>query len=143
MTGSPTKAYVFPVLGRQADIVTLKKLITLGGCIVICPDDPVDSFDRCVQEADVVVILICPETIDDELIGPAVDMANKLGKRIVGVWAADAEPNKLPPSLHRHGDANVRLDATELASSVCQGTSIWVTPEGTPRPKPKTPRDKG
>jgi hypothetical protein len=139
----PTKAYVFPIQGREADISTLKTLIAAGGCVVICPNDPVDAFSHCVEEADAVVILICRETIGDELTGPVVELANRLGKRIVGVWAMDAELNKLPPSLHRYGDANVRLNADEIASAVCQGESIWVTPEGVPRPRPKTPRHKG
>jgi hypothetical protein len=143
VTSSPTKVYVFPMPVREADIDTLKKLIKAGGCVVVCSDDPTHAFDHCVEEADVAVILICPETIDDKLTGPVVELANRLGKRIVGVWAADAEPNKLPRSLHRHGDANVRLDAHELAASVCQGESIWVTPKGESRPKPITPRHKG
>jgi hypothetical protein len=143
MTGDPTKAYVFPVPGHGAEIDALKKLIEAAGCVIVCPDELINAFDHCVNEADVVVILICPETIDDKLTGPVVELASRLGKRIVGVWAADAEPNKLPASLHRHGDANIRLDANELAASVCGGASVWVTPEGKPRPKPKTPRHKG
>lgn len=143
MANSPTKAYVFPVPGREADIGLLKKLIEAGGCVVVCPNDPINAFEHCVEEADVAVILICPETVDDKLTGQLVALANRLSKRIVGVWAANAEPGKLPASLHRYGDANVRFDAGELAASVCQGESIWVTPEGKPRPKPKTPRHKG
>jgi hypothetical protein len=143
MIGSPAKVYVFPVPSRRAEIDMLKKLIVSGGCIVICPDDPIDGLHNCMEKADVVVILICPETIDDKLTGPVVELANRSGKRIVGVWAVDAEPDKLPPSLHRFGDANVRLNASELATSVCQGESIWLTPKGDPWPKPVTPRHKG
>jgi len=142
VTGTPNKVYVFPVPGRAADIEVLKQLVVAGGCVVHCMDDPPDAYEQCVKEADVVVILICPETLADALVASVVQLANRLGKRIVGVWAADAEPNKLPDCLHRYGDANVRIDAAELAGTVCQDQSIWVTPGGDPRPKPRTPRHK-
>ena len=140
---SPTKVYVFPVPGHQAEITALKGLIEAAGCIIVCPNDPPEAYEHCVREADVVVILICPETIDDKLIGPVVELANKLGKRIIGVWAADAEPGKLPQSLNRYGDSNIRVDQEEVAAAVCRGETVWVTPEGKSRPKPKTPRHKG
>lgn len=139
----PIKVYVFPVPGHAAEIATLKTLIEAAGCVIVCPNDPPEAFDHCVREADVVVILICPQTIDDKRIGPVVELANKLGKRIVGVWAADAEPGKLPRSLNRYADSNIRVDANDVAAAVCRGETVWVTLEGKPRPKPKTPRHKG
>jgi hypothetical protein len=139
----PMKVYVFPVPGRQAEIAELKRLIEAAGCEIVCPDDPPESFEHCAQEADVVVILICPQTLDDNLIGPVVELANRTGKRIVGVWAADAEPGKLPRSLNRYGDSNIRIDAKDIAAAICRGEAVWVTPEGKPREKPKTPRHKG
>jgi hypothetical protein len=143
MSSSPTKAYVFPVSGREADIKALTSIIEAAGCVLVCVDEKADAFERCVKAADVLVVLVCPQTIDDTHVGPVVSLANKLAKRVVGVWAADAEPNKLPPSLHKYGDATVRLRAEELAGSVCQGEAIWMTPKGEPRPKPPTPRHKG
>ena len=143
MISNVTKAYVLPIPGRQAEINTLKGLIEAAGCIVVCENEPINAFSHCVSEADVVVILICPQTIEDALTEQVIELASKLGKRIVGVWAADAEANKLPIMLHRHGDATVRFNPDELAASVCGVNSVWVTPEGKPRPKPKTPRHKG
>ncbi|MBP2295098.1 hypothetical protein [Azospirillum rugosum] len=140
MTKSVTKVYVFPVPGREADVEELKRLIRAGGCSIVCANESIDAFEQCVGEADVVVILICPESANDKVAEQVAELANKLGKRVVGVWASDVQAGKLPLSLHRHGDATVRLNAVELAVSVCQGGTAWVTPDGNPRPKPKTPR---
>lgn len=137
-----TKAYVFPVAGREADIGQLKALILAGGCELVRPDDPAAAFPQAVLEADVVVILICPQTLTDPVVIQVVELANREGKRIIGVWAADADPSKLPEVLEEYGDGHVRMDEASVASSVCGGQSIWETPTGEPRPKPKTPRHK-
>ncbi len=142
MISSPAKAYVIPIPGREDEIQALRALIEACGCSVICQDDPIDSFDHCVEEADVVVILICPETASDRLFEQIIELASKLGKRIVGVWGAGVNLGELPPSIHRYGDAVIRANGDEIAAAVCKGESPWTTPQGTPRPAPKTPRHK-
>jgi hypothetical protein len=137
-----TKAYVFPVPGREADIAAIEALVLAGGCELVRPNDPAAAYPQAVVEADVVVILICPQTLDDPLTVQVVELANREGKRIVGVWAGDADPNALPQVLRDYGDANVRMDAASIAQSVCGGASIWETPTGDKRPPPKTPRHK-
>ena len=143
MATSPTKAYVLPIDGRDADIETLRKLIEAAGCEIVCPEDPRGNFAQCVELADVVVILICPETLQPGVIDEVVALAKRLGKRVVGVWASEAEPDRLPSMIHRHGDATVGLNPEKIEAAVCGGKAIWDCPGGGPRPKPPTPRHKG
>ena len=143
MNASATKVYVFPVPARADDVKTLKQLIEQAGCVLVCDEANADEFAQCVEAADVVVILICPETMDDELVKQVVELANRLGKRIVGVWAPDVDDARLPTVLHRHGDATIIFNSEEIRQHICQSAPVWTTPEGQPRPKPKTPRHKG
>lgn len=138
-----TKAYVLPVPGRDAEVAELMKLIRSAGGEVVCAEEALSEQDRCIRSADVTVVLVCPETLDDKLVGPAVKLAEKLGKRAVAVWAADATPDELPTSLHRYGDSNIRLNEKEVARVVCGGETMWITTGGAPRPKQKAPRYKG
>jgi hypothetical protein len=143
MASSPTKAYVLPIAGYEITLETLKKLILAGGCDIFCPDDPADAYERCVEGADVLVILICPETENSEAVDRVIAFAKKLGKRVVGVWASDAQPDKLPRFLHRHGSGTVGLNPDRIAAAVCGGQPLWDSPGGGPRRKPPTPRHKG
>jgi hypothetical protein len=143
MASTQTKAYVSAVGGREKEIETLKKLVLAGGCALTCTDEPPDAFEQCVTEADVLVILICPETENDPLVRQAIEAARASGKRIVGVWLPGLTTGTLPPLLHRYGSAAVPMDAEKIAAAVCGGSSVWDTPSGTPRPKPLTPRHKG
>lgn len=143
MSSTSTKAYVVPIPGRDADIAALKKIIESAGCVLVCAAEKLDEFDTCLRAADVVVVLICPETYDDRLIGHIVVLANKFGKRVVGVWSADADESKLPQTLHRYADSVVRIAETEMGESICGGEVKWLTPKGEPFPTPRTPRHKG
>jgi len=50
---------------------------------------------------------------------------------------------ELPSAINKHGDAVIGFDPEAVKNAVCGGRAIWLTPEGGPRPKPKTPRHKG
>lgn len=140
---TPKRVYVFPVPGRAEVIERLKQIIEAAGCVVIGSELQISDFEKALEKCDVLVILICAETIDDKLISPAVKSANHKGKRIVGVWAPDSVENKVPASLHGYGSATIKLDPTAVASTICGEESVWVTPAGDARPKPKTPRHRG
>lgn len=137
-----TKVYIFPVPGREGELQKIKERLEALGCDVLCWGEAVELSPQCIAAADVLVILICDETLTDQTTARAVELASRLGKRIVGVWAADADSDNLPPCLNQHGDANVRPEAEELSAAICDGDPVWVTPNGEPRPKPRTPRHK-
>lgn len=143
MASSPTKAYVLPIAGYDVTLETLKKLILAGGCDIVCAEDPADAHEQCVEGADVLVILICPETMDNEAVNHVIALAKKLAKQVVGVWASKDQVDKTPSFLHRHGYATVSMNPDSIAAAICGGQPIWESPGGGIRPKPPTPRYKG
>lgn len=143
MSTSPTKVYVFPVPSHAQAIEELKKLIKDAGCELVCADSKPQDYAACVNDADVVAILLCPETFDDETVKKAVALAVQLGKRIVGVWAPGVEDETLPEWLKSYGDAAVVFGAAAAADSICGSKSVWESPKGQTRPVQKTPRHKG
>jgi hypothetical protein len=135
------KAYVVPIVGHEAELEALKALIRVCSTIV-CEGDPLDAFEHCVEEADVVVVLVCPEMAESDVIEEIIELANRLGKRIVGVWGAGANSANLPRGLNRHGDAMIRANAEEVAAAICADATPWITCDGIPRDPPPTPRHK-
>lgn len=143
MAAAPRKVYVVPVAGREPEIEQIKKLVRAGGAEVVCDKDPIDQFEHCVEDADVVVILICPETVGDKVIAEIVELARKLGKRVIAVWSGVATGDALPTPIHQYGEGAVRVDAAEIEGAICRDETIWNTPDGKPRKMPPTPRHKG
>jgi hypothetical protein len=138
----PTRAFVYPVKEHTDSIEKLRQLIR-AACDLVCDDSGPADPKRCLQQADVLVILICPETMDSAPINELIILASHTGKRIVGVWAPGIQHSEVPAALHKHGDAAIVFDADAVKKVVCGGESIWSTPVGAPRPSPKTPRHKG
>lgn len=143
MAKTLTRVFVLPVKGRDAEIAKLKEVITKAGCEVICDKAKPADYEKCLKEADVVVILICPETENDPAVDKLIAVASHGGKRVVGVWIPAAEKIELPDAINKHGDAVITFDVDAIRESVCGGKPTWTTPDGKPRPTPKTPRHKG
>lgn len=143
MADPPVKAYAYPVPGCEEQWDTLKKLILAGGCELICENDPPEAYEHCVKQADVLVVLICPDTMHNETVDGVIALAKKLNKKVVGVWASPDLPDRLPRFLHRHGFGTVGLIPEKIAAVICGCKPMWDSPGGGPRPKPPTPRHKG
>ena len=143
MAQHPTRAFVYPVKEHGADIEKLKQMIAEAGCELACPEASPSDYERCVREADVLVVLICPETMNDSIVNQLVLVANRARKRVVGVWAPGIKDGELSPAINKYGDAAITYDRTAVKDAICGGQSIWLTPEGKSRPRPKTPRHKG
>lgn len=136
-----TKAAILPVLGREKELGELRKMILDGGCEVVCETG---DLSECLKStADVLVVLICRETIGSADVTKVAEMTSDHGKRVVGVWSKDAEAGKMPEALHRIGSAIVPLDAKKVAEAVCGCKDVWLMPDGGLRPAPPTPRHKG
>jgi MTH538 TIR-like domain (DUF1863) len=134
---------VLPIKGRDSEIAKLKDLIVKAGCEVVCDKAKPAEYERCLLGADVLVILICPETESDPAIDDLIAMASREGKRVVGVWIPAAKEMELPGAINSHGDAVITFDIDAIRESICGGNPRWTTPDGKPRLTPKTPRHKG
>jgi len=136
------KVYVLPVAGREAEVNTIRGLIEAAGCEIVCEDTPIDMFESCIAAADVVVILICAETVGEKIVADAIRAANAGGKRIVGVWSAVPGVDAPPEDLEKLGDAILAWTPDKLGPLICEGEVLWQTSGGGQRPPPKTPRHK-
>lgn len=143
MANTPTRVFVLPIKGRDAEIAKLKELIAKAGCEVICDNARPTDYERCLLAADVLVILICSEAENDPEIDKLVALASREGKRIVGVWVPTAKEMELPSAINSHADAVITFDVDAIRKSICGGDPMWTLPDGKPRPAPKTPRHKG
>ena len=143
MAKSPTRAFVLPIKGREADIEKLRQLVEQAGCEPVCDQALPADYEKCLENADVLVVLICPQTMDDSAVNQLIVHASRTGKRVVGVWALNLKDSVLPTAINKHGDAVIVFDVAAIRQSVCGDQSSWSTPDGKPRPTPKTPRHKG
>lgn len=143
MAKTPTRVFVFPIIGRETEVARLKQIIAEAGCELVSDQPVASDYEKSLKEADVLVVLMCPETENDATVESLIASASRLGKRVVAVWLSGSTATELPAAINSHGDAAVTMDAGNIQAALCENKPIWVMPDGKPRPTPKTPRHKG
>lgn len=86
-----------------------------------------------IQWAGTVVVIVTEATKNSDYVQWEIEYANKLGKRIVGVWDHGARESDLPEALEKYADAVVGWNADAIIGAI-NGEDNWNTPDGTPRP---------
>lgn len=87
--------------------------------------------------ASTVVVLISPDTRNHEWVTWEIEYANKMGKRIVGVWTHGAAECDIPEALEKYADAVVGWNGERIEKAICGEINDWENSEGTPRdPRP-------
>jgi Thoeris protein ThsB, TIR-like domain len=87
-----------------------------------------------IRWAGVLVVLISPETRNSEWVNWEIEYANKLDKRIVGVWAHGANECDVPDALELYADAVVGWQAERIKDAICGEINNWETSDGALRP---------
>ncbi len=87
-----------------------------------------------IQWASVLVVLISPETHKSEWVNWEVEQAEKLNKRIVGVWAHGAKDSDLPPALDTYASAVVSWQGDRIVGAIMGEINDWTTSSGEPWP---------
>lgn len=132
------KVYVCPLRGRAKDINAIKAILVEVGCEVIAKDDLSEGVKAC----DVLVILLCKEAFTDPTVAAAIELAVKLGKKIIGIWAQDATGTEIPKAFDSYGESTIVMEKSQIEKVLESGTSIWQTPQRELRPAPETARHK-
>lgn len=141
---SQDRIWVCPIARREREVDEVRsRLRRLGGLIVFEEVEDIASWQVCLDGADVIVVLICRETINDPTIKDIVTEASRLGKRVIGIWLDDDVGTGIPAFLRREGDSVVDIDDEKIIRAVRDGESIWFEPSGAPGKKQKVPRHKG
>ena len=79
-------------------------------------------------------MIVSPQTKDHEWVDWEIEYAQRFpDKRIIGVWAPDADCCDLPEALERHADAVVEWDADAVIAAL-DGEDNWHAPDGSPVP---------
>lgn len=89
--------------------------------------------------AGTVLVLIGEETHSRPWVNWEIEEANRLGKRIVGIYARGAKESDIPEMLDRYGDALVGWNSDNLIDAIRGKHNAWVTPSGEPRKGPWKP----
>jgi hypothetical protein len=87
--------------------------------------------------ASTLVVLISPDTHNHEWVTWEIECAQKLGKRIVGVWTQGAAECDIPEALDKYADVVVGWNGERIEKAICGEINDWESSDGTLRePRP-------
>jgi len=90
-----------------------------------------------IKNSGTLVVLISPGTHESEWVNWEIEYAQKLDKRIVGVWAHGAKDCDIPEKLNEYADAIVGWQGSCIIDAIDGKVNNWQTPSGEtclPRP---------
>ena len=83
-----------------------------------------------IEWASTLVVYVSPDTKDSEWVNWEIEYANKLGKRIVGVWERGANECKVPEALEKYADAMVGWSGENIVDAITGESNAWYGSEG-------------
>jgi hypothetical protein len=83
-----------------------------------------------IQWAGTMVVLISPGTQESKWVNGEIEYAQKLGKRIVGVWEHGAQDCDVPGALDRYADAVVGWQGDRIRDAICGNINNWENSSG-------------
>lgn len=93
-----------------------------------------------IEWASVFVVLITPETRKSEWVTWEIECAERMGKRIVGVWDHGEAQCDLPPALDRYADAIVGWQGERVKDAIEGRINNREAPDGGPAGMRAVPR---
>lgn len=80
-----------------------------------------------------VIVIVSPETKNHEWVDWEIEYAKQFpDKRIIGVWAPEADGCEIPDPLKLYADAMVNWNADDIIDAI-NGQDNWRNPDGSPR----------
>jgi hypothetical protein len=135
----------------DAGLADLKALVEKGGLTVrdssINSSNPNNAKDPDyiksqilapqIQWASTLLVYITPQTKDSEWVNWEIEYAEKLGKRIVGVYAHGADECDIPEALEKYADDVRGWNSDGVVDAILGRTNEWRNPMGELRdPRP-------
>ncbi|MCE9658091.1 MAG: TIR domain-containing protein [Burkholderiales bacterium] len=93
-----------------------------------------------IEWASVLVVLISPGTKDSDWVTWEIECAERLGKRIVGVWDHGEAQTDMPAALERYADAVVGWQGERVRDAIEGKINDRENPDGGLPPPRATPR---
>jgi MTH538 TIR-like domain (DUF1863) len=154
MAGDRTHVFISHVHEDDHRLKPLKDLLAKAGMDVrdgsINSDKPNNATDPDyiksqilaprIEWASVFVVLITPETRDSEWVTWEIECAEKMGKRIVGVWDHGEAQCEIPEALERYADAVVGWQAERVKDAIEGRINEKDAPDGGPASARDIPR---
>lgn len=89
--------------------------------------------------AGTVVVLIGNQTHNRDYVNWEIECANKLGKRIVGVFIRGAKDSDLPDAFRKYGDALTGWNSSNIIDALNGKDNNWTNPDGSSYRNPYSP----
>lgn len=151
MTDQVCNVFISHIHEDDADVAALKELLAKNGCefrdssVNRSNPNEASSPDYIksqilaprIQWAGTVVVLISPGTHDSEWVDWEIAYAQKLGKRIVGVWSHGSKDTDLPEKLDDYADAIVGWQSDVIIDAINGKLKAWQKPNGEKKPDRK------
>lgn len=93
-----------------------------------------------IRWASVLVVLISPETRNSEWVSREIECAERMGKRIVGVWDHGEAQCDIPEALDRYADAIVGWQSERVKDAIEGRINDREMPDGEPTSARAVPR---
>jgi len=154
MAGEQRNIFISHVHEDDHRLGPLKELLNAAGMEVrdgsINSDKPNDATSENyikstiltprIEWASVFVVLISPETRDSKWVQWEIECAERLGKRIVGVWDRAEAQCDMPEALDRHADAVVGWQGERVRDAIEGKINNHEKPDGSPDTERATKR---
>lgn len=154
MAGERRNIFISHVHEDDHRLGPLKKLLSAAGMDVrdgsINSDKPNDATNENyikseiltprIEWASVFVVLISPETRDSKWVQWEIECAERLGKRIVGVWDHAEAQCDIPEALDRLADAVVGWQGERVRDAIEGKINNHERPDGSPDAERATKR---
>lgn len=85
-----------------------------------------------IEQSGALVVYVSPETKDSKYVNWEIEYAQKLDKRIVGVWAHGESGCEVPDALKKYADAVVGWTGNRIVDAINGEIDGWENPDGTP-----------
>ena len=83
-----------------------------------------------IRWSSVLVVYVSPDTKNSWWVNWEIEYAQRLGKRIVGVWERGAADCELPVALDRYADAVVGWNGNSIVDAINGKSDDWKNPSG-------------
>ena len=93
-----------------------------------------------IRWASVVVVYVSPDTKDSDWVNWEIEYAQKLGKRIVGIWEWGSKDCELPEALDRYAHAIVGWNGESIVDAINGDSDEWFKQDGDRQDRRSIPR---
>ena len=93
-----------------------------------------------IRQSGCLAVYVSEKTRQSQWVEWEIEYANKLGKRIVGVWARADRDCTPPAALERHADAMVGWSGESIADAITGQSDAWYNQDGSPKGYRTIPR---